>query len=279
MQLQLVKESEWLFEHLSDPDLRIIDCQFHLSNKTAGREQYRECHIPGAAFMDVAQGLSGPIKEHGGRHPLPAREDFIELMKAIGIHEQTTVIAYDGGEGAFAGRFLWTAQLFGYERVYVLNGGLKAWLEKVYPVTEDIPVLTPTDYAPVMNKNLLVTYPEVKDWAENDRPGYLIDSRESDRYKGIHEPIDHKAGHIPGAINMDWTENFRNGKYLPVPELENRFNHLNKDEPIIVYCGSGITATPNYIALKEAGFTNVKIYAGSFSDWISYPENRIETDQ
>ena len=278
MRLQLVKEPEWLFDRLNDPDVRIIDCQFNLPDKTAGRKLYRQSHIPGAVFMDVAQDLSAPIKEHGGRHPIPKRENFIELMQAAGIHEQTVVIAYDGGEGAFAGRFLWLAQYFGYERVYVLNGGLKPWVERGYPVTEDIPVLTRADYAPVMNENLLVTYAELKGWIENDSPGYLIDSRESDRYKGIHEPIDHKAGHIPGAINMVWTENFRDGKYLPVPELEKRFEHLNKDAPIIVYCGSGITATPNYIALVEAGLTNVKIYAGSFSDWISYSENTVETD-
>ena len=256
----------------------MIDCQFSLSNEIIGRKKYEESHIPGAVFMDVAQDLSGPISKHGGRHPLPPRKEFIEKMKASGIHEQTVMIAYDGGEGAFAGRFLWLAQLYGYEHVYVLNGGLTAWLEKGYPVTKDIPVLDSTDYEPAKSKDILASYPEVKEWTESDRRGYLIDSREVNRYKGIHEPIDHKAGHIPGAINLVWKENFRDGNYLPSTAMEKRFEHLDKDDPIIVYCGSGITATPNYIALKEAGFTNVKIYAGSFSDWISYPENKIEAD-
>ena len=199
-------------------------------------------------------------------------------MQAFGIHEQTVMIAYDGGEAAFAGRFLWLAQLYGYEHVYVLNGGLKAWIEKGYPVTKDIPVLASTDYEPEKNKDIAASYLEVKEWTESDRHGYLIDSREANRFKGIHEPIDLKAGHIPGAVNMVWTDNFSNGFYLPLSEMEKRFKHLAKDDPIIVYCGSGITATPNYIALKEAGFTNVKIYAGSFSDWISFPENKIEMD-
>lgn len=279
MSLQLVKEPEWLFDHLNHNHVRLIDCQFSLSNVKLGREKYRELHINGAHFMDIDQDLSGPVSKHGGRHPLPGRKEFIGKMKAAGIDEHSIVIAYDGGEGAFAGRFLWLAQYYGYEHVYVLNGGLKTWLEKGYPVTSDIPEPAPSDFTPLENKNLIATYHEVKKWTESNRHGSLIDSRESERYKGNHEPIDHKAGHIPGAINMAWGENFRAGKYLPVTEMEKRFEHLQKDEPIIVYCGSGITATPNFIALKEAGFTNVKLYAGSFSDWISYPENKIETDQ
>ena len=279
MRLQLVKEPDWLFDCLNDINLRIIDCQFSLANETQGRENYLECHIPGAIYMDVLQDLSGQISKHGGRHPLPERKEFVGKMKACGIDEQTAIIAYDGGEGAFAGRFLWIAQLYGYKQVYVLNGGLKKWIEKGYPVTKDIPVFTPTDYEPNTIQDCLASYYEVKEWTESERPGYLIDSREANRYKGIHEPIDHKAGHIPGAINVVWTENFKDGMYLTVKELEKRFAQIKKNEPIIVYCGSGITATPNYIALKEAGFTNVKIYSGSFSDWISYPDNKIESDQ
>lgn len=279
MSLQLVKEPEWLFNHLNHTNVCVIDCQFSLSNVQQGKENYRELHIPGAYFMDVARDLSGRVSKHGGRHPLPERKEFIEKMKAAGINEHSIVIAYDGGEGAFAGRFLWLAQYYGYEHVYVLNGGLKAWLVQGYPVTSDIPEPVPSEYIPPENKNLLATYLEVKEWTENDQHGYLIDSRESERFKGKHEPIDHKAGHIPGAINMVWTENFKDGKYLSEAEMEKRFEHLQKDEPIIVYCGSGITATPNFIALKEAGFTNVKLYAGSFSDWISYPESKIKTDQ
>ena len=278
MRLQLVKEPEWVFQSLNEKNLRLIDCQFNLSSETFGKEKYLESHIPGAVFMDVSQDLSGPNSKHGGRHPLPPRKAVIDKMKAFGIHEQTVMVAYDGGEGAFAGRFLWLAQLYGYERVYVLNGGLRAWLEKGYPVTKDIPELASTDYEPEETKDIAVSYSEVKEWTDNNRYGYLIDSREANRYKGIYEPIDKKAGHIPGAINLVWTDNFSNGYYLPVKALEQRFEQLNKNEPIILYCGSGITATPNYIALKEAGFTNVKIYAGSFSDWISYSENKVDTD-
>ena len=278
MRLQLVREPEWVYQSLNEKNLRMIDCQFSLSDKSLGKDKYLESHIPGAVFMDVSKDLSSPILKHGGRHPLPPRKEFINKMKSIGIHEQSVMVAYDGGEVAFAGRFLWLAQLYGYERVYVLNGGFRAWLEKGYPVTKEIPDLASTDYEPEKTKDIAVSYSEVKEWVENSRYGCLIDSREANRYKGIHEPIDKKAGRIPGAINMVWTDNFSNGYYLPAKKLEKRFEYLNKNEPIILYCGSGITATPNYIALKEAGFTNVKIYAGSFSDWISYSKSKVETD-
>ena len=276
--MRLVKEPEWVLQSLNNKHVQLIDCQFSLSDECLGKEKYMESHIPGAVFMDVVRDLSGPVLTHGGRHPLPSKKDFVDKMKAVGINDQTVIIAYDGGEGAFAGRFTWLAHLYGYEQAYVLNGGLNEWLKRGYPVDKDIPKVTSTNYEPPKNMDILASYSDVKKWTESERYGYLIDSREAKRYKGIHEPIDHKAGHIPGAINMVWTDNFSNGVYLSIEELEQRFQQINKNEPIILYCGSGITATPNYIALKEAGFTNVKIYAGSFSDWISYPDNGVETD-
>ena len=128
-----------------------------------------------------------------------------------------------------------------------------------------------------MNAELIAATEEVKAFVKNQQDEIiLIDSREEKRYLGLEEPIDKKAGHIPGAINKPWMEGLRSGQYIPAAEQKQRFSDVDPDKEIIVYCGSGVTATPNFLALKEAGFEKVKLYVGSFSDWISYDENKIE---
>lgn len=278
-ELRYIRNPEWLYDRIDDRNLRIIDCQFSLADEKAGKARYQEGHIPGAAFLNIHSDLSASVREHGGRHPVPSRESFIALMQRLGVDQNTHLIAYDGGEMAFAGRFLWICHVYGYINVALLNGGLNAWKQKGYPISTKVPRFSKTDFAPNEGLPVLASYEKIKNWVDNPlRKGYLIDSRESRRYKGIEEPIDHKAGHIPGAINYEWTGNFTNGAFMSVTELQKRFKDL-EDLPITVYCGSGITATPNYIALLEAGFSNVQVYAGSFSDWISYADNEVVSEE
>ena len=273
-------EKEWLMEHLEDKNIRIADCRYNLGSSEEGYEAYVKNHIPGAVYFHLSKDLSGPVAAHGGRHPLPAIENLKETFALAGISEETTVIAYDGGEGSYAARLWWLLNYLGHEKVYILNGGYKAWKESDYPTNDTIPSFPKAEFNVRLNEGIFASQDEVRTIVEaQDKEVVIIDSRENKRYLGIEEPIDKKCGHIPGAINKVWTEGFESGRIKSSEEQENRFKEIDKDKQLIVYCGSGVTATPNFIALKMAGFNKVKLYAGSFSDWISYEENEVETGE
>lgn len=269
-----VKPIEWLKEKLGDVNVRIIDCTYHLSDPSKGNEIYRLKHIPGAVYFDLASDLSGQVQSHGGRHPLPDMEIFKRKLEEAGISNHTTVIAYDGGEGCFAARFWWLLKYAGHQNVFVLDGGMKAWEKAGLPVTDMIPEYKPAKFAVQLDHSILASYEEVKQRTIT-RSTVLIDSRAKERYLGLNEPLDRIPGHIPGAVNCEWTEGFKDDYWKSQEEQKKRFLHLQKKDDIIVYCGSGVTATPNVIALLEAGFKNVKLYAGSYSDWVSHPENEV----
>jgi thiosulfate/3-mercaptopyruvate sulfurtransferase len=187
------------------------------------------------------------------------------------------VVAYDNGEGAFAARFWWLLHYLGHEKVVVLDGGFNGWSKANYPVTTDIPTFKKEKFDASIKPEWLATTEEVMEVVKNQPENViLIDSREAKRFHGIEEPIDKKAGHIPGAINKSWLEGFSGGQYKSVEEQKQRFSEIEDEKQLIVYCGSGVTAVPNFLSLKEAGFEKVKLYIGSFSDWISYQENEIE---
>lgn len=274
--MKFIVDKEWLLTHLEQEDIRIVDCRFALSNPDIGKIQYDQGHIPGAVYFDLEKDLSGPVSTHGGRHPLPDLEVLKEKLERAGIDEHTRVVAYDNGEGAFAARFWWMLTYLGHKKVYVLNGGYQAWTNAHHPTTTDVPFYEPAHFPIQLQTQLLSDVFEVKKAVTERNPNIvLIDSREEKRYSGIEEPIDKKKGHIPGAMNKPWMEGLRNGLYHPVEEQKQRFSDVDPKKQVIVYCGSGVTAVPNFLALKEAGFEQVKLYLGSFSDWISYEENEI----
>ncbi|HAQ06438.1 MAG TPA: sulfurtransferase, partial [Bacillus bacterium] len=220
--------------------------------------------------------LSGAVEVHGGRHPLPKSSHLKARLEEAGIDKETIIVAYDEKEGAFASRFWWLLKYLGHDKVYILSGGYEAWTKAQNPVDEVIPQYRKAEFNISETPDMLASYDEVKDIALNGKEDtILIDSREINRYLGIEEPIDRIAGHIPSAINKPWMEGLENGYFKSKEEQEMRFAGLDKDQPIIVYCGSGVTATPNFIALKEAGFKHVRLYAGSYSDWVSYEGNPV----
>lgn len=278
--MSFVVEKEWLKSRLNQAEIRIIDCRYNLKSSDEGFDLYVKDHIPGALYFHLGKDLSGPVSIHGGRHPLPDMNSFKETLQNAGISNETTVIAYDGGEGSYAARLWWLLKYAGHESVYVLNGGYKAWTEASYPVDHAIPEFPKAEFEINLNKEIFASYEEVKNVVDERNPdAVLMDSREKKRYLGLEELIDKKAGHIPGAINKVWMEVYENGFFKTEEEQAKRFADIEKDKQIIVYCGSGITATPNFMALKAAGFNHVKLYAGSFSDWISYDDNEIETGE
>lgn len=273
--MKYVVDREWLLKNLQDT--RIVDCRFMLGQPDYGIGEYQNGHIPGAVFFDLEKDLSGPAGTRGGRHPLPDMDELITKLEEKGIDEKITVVAYDQGDGQYAARFWWLLRYLGHEKVFVLDGGFRAWAAANSPITADVPAYGKTKFTESLKRDWLATIEEVKEFVRI-RPEQivLIDSREPKRYLGIEEPIDKKAGHIPGAINKPWMEGFKDGRYKQPAEQNERFAGLSKDREFIVYCGSGITAVPNFIALKEAGYEKVRLYAGSFSDWISDDKNEIE---
>lgn len=270
---------DWLAEHLDDPQVIIVDCRFQLGQPDAGRTAYEQEHIPGAVYLDLERDLSGPLSTHGGRHPLPTPEAFAQAVGAIGIAETLTVVAYDDQGGAMAGRLWWLLTTFGHAQARVLNGSYSLWKKRGYPVTAELPPLTPRRFHPRLQPQRLATMKEVKAKLHSSET-VIIDSREGARYRGEKEPVDPIAGHIPGAKHYYFKEAYTHeGKIKSEAELKQHFANIPKEKEVIVYCGSGVTATPNVLALYEAGYERVKLYAGSWSDWISYRDNPIATGE
>ncbi|CAM4100631.1 3-mercaptopyruvate sulfurtransferase [Bacillus manliponensis] len=270
---------DWLYEHMNDLSVRVIDCRFDLANENEGKDSYEEGHIPSALYFDLNKDLSSPVTKHGGRHPLPDVEQLSEKLSKAGIDENVTVVAYDSQGGAMASRLWWLLTYLGHERVYVLNGGFPAWKERGFSVTDAIPSFNRAVFKPSVQHGLLVSMDELKAKITRQEDMTLIDSREEKRYAGVEEPVDPIAGHIPTAKNDFWKNGLTEEGYFKEKEAQiERFASLPKGKEIIVYCGSGVTACPNVLALKMAGFEDVKLYAGSWSDWISYAENEIEKE-
>ncbi|EFM10816.1 Rhodanese domain protein [Paenibacillus curdlanolyticus YK9] len=266
---------QWLLDHKEDSDVVIVDCRFQLGKPDAGREAYEASHIAGAVYLDLEKDLSSPIEENGGRHPLPDIAQLTGTLGRVGISNTTRVVAYDDQGGAMASRLWWLLKYLGHEEVYVLDEGFAAWEKAGYPVSNEPSVSIQSPFYATVQHSMLVEVDEVRENLGNESIT-LIDSREAPRYRGEVEPIDRVAGHIPGAINRFWAEGRgADGKWKSVEEQAARFEGLDRAKQTIVYCGSGVTACPNVLALQEAGFEKVRLYAGSWSDWISYGENPI----
>jgi thiosulfate/3-mercaptopyruvate sulfurtransferase len=277
--MQSLVPVKWLFARLYESDLVIVDCRFQLGKPDAGRQAYEEAHIPGAVYLDLEKDLSAPLGEHGGRHPLPDAAELAKRLGLAGISNDSRVVAYDDQGGAMASRLWWLLTYLGHSSVYVLEEGFTAWQKAGLLVSSEPTVIFPKAFVPQPQHEMLADVQEVK--AKLGAPGVvLVDSREAPRYRGEVEPIDRVAGHIPGAINLFWGEGRRaDGTWKNADEQRERFAGLSQDDEIIVYCGSGVTATPNVLALQAAGFARVKLYAGSWSDWISYEGNPVATGE
>ena len=279
--MSYIVTSEWVSKRLEETDsnLIIVDCRFELQSPEVGKRLFIENHLPTAVYLDLNKDLSGPTQRHGGNHPLPDMHEFAEKLGNLGIDEKTTVVVYDQANEMYAPRLWWLLTYMGHEDVYVLDGGYEKWVAEGRTVTQEIVTRTPKVFTPHIQENEKVDMDEVKEKLSN-QSAILIDSRAKDRYLGKVEPMYSKAGHIPGAKNYFFKGVLKdNGLWKNTQEIEAHFADLPKDQEIIVSCGSGVSACPNIIALKQAGFTNVKLYPGSYSDWISYVENNVETKE
>ncbi|AIQ58390.1 sulfurtransferase [Paenibacillus borealis] len=278
----------WLLARLYEPEQIIVDCRFTLGKPQAGRDSYEEEHIPGAVYLDLELDLSSPVGGHGGRHPLPDPEVLAARLSKLGIGNDSRIVAYDDESGMNAARLWWLLRYLGHEQVFILEGGFSQWKAEKYPVTNHQPVRVPSTFEANVQPQMLVDVHKVQQISANMEPSasptglssVLIDSRARERFLGQEETLDKRAGHIPGAFNFFWKETQNaDGSFKNAEELQEHFSELDQDAEIIVYCGSGVTACPNVLALEKAGFKNVRLYAGSWSDWISYEENPVATGE
>jgi thiosulfate/3-mercaptopyruvate sulfurtransferase len=265
-----------LRERLDDPKFVVVDTRFNLKDPAEGRRAYEQSHLPGAVYFDLDQDLSSPKGQHGGRHPLPDLQVFVRKLEHAGIGNTTMVVAYDDSGSMYAGRLWWLLKYLGHDAVKLLDGGLGAWREAGFDLTTDLPKRKPALFTVDLRPEMLVDMAEVR--AKLADPGtLLIDARAVERYRGDVEPLDPKAGHIPGAINKPFTDNLEAGRFKRPERLKERFHKAMEADEVIVYCGSGVTAAHNLLALDEAGITGARLYAGSWSDWSSYDDNPVAT--
>jgi len=274
-----VDELERLINGSNLSRLKIIDCRFSLTDPGWGENEYKKGHIPGALYAHLEKDLSGEVQKHGGRHPLPDDDAYEQMIRSFGIDKESIVVIYDQGGAPFASRLWWMLKYAKIRQVFVLNGGIEAWKKANLPISQETPLVEPSTFVLEKDESIIAHIDEVRTFVEKrDDQVILIDSREEKRYKGEYEPIDNKAGHIPGAINVPWQEGINEFRFATIDKQLKRFSPLDPNKEIIVYCGSGVTAAPNVLLLKEAGFKHVKLYVGSFSDWISYEDHEIETN-
>ena len=255
---------------------RVFDCRHDLAKPDLGEEQYGEGHIPGALFAHLDRDLSGRKTGTNGRHPLPEPQDFEKWLETTGLTPKDQVVCYDAGPGSMAARLWWMLRWIGHDKAAVLDGGFAKWTKEGRPVTADVPLFTPLNYPIKLRKDSSVNLSTL----ENDlRKFFLLDARAPARYRGEQEPIDPVAGHIPGASNRFNAENIAPEGTFKAPEaLKNEFlKVLSGRSPaeVVHYCGSGVAACHNLLAMEAAGLTGGKLYAGSWSEWSADPKRPI----
>ncbi len=263
-------------EHLWDDGLILCDVRWYLGKPGAGVQAYHRSHLPGAVFVDLDRDLSGPLSRLSGRHPWPGALAAAEVMERLGITRNSGVVCYDDAGGSVAARMWLVLKWLGHGRVAVLDGALQAWKARGYPLTSAPTRGRPRSrFLPHPRGYLLVDKEEAARISRREAPGFLADARAEGRYRGEVEPVDARAGHIPGAANLPFSENLQDARFASPEKLRERFEKaLPADTPFVSYCGSGVTACHNLLAREAAGLPAGRLYAGSWSEWAR--DDRLE---
>jgi thiosulfate/3-mercaptopyruvate sulfurtransferase len=251
---------------------RVVDVRWYLDPARKGRDAFRAGHLPGAVFADLDADLSAPGGGRGhpaGRHPWPSEEQVARVMGRLGIGPGVRVVAYDDASGAVAARLWYLLRAHGHDEVAVLDGGVAKWVAEGRPLSREQTRVEPVVFGGRLRPGFVVTKAEL---VETHRGRLLLDARVAERYRGESEPIDPRAGHVPGARNAPWSDNLTRDPVpvlRPAAELRARYEALGagREEPV-VYCGSGVNACHDLLALHLAGLRG-SLYAGSWSEWAS----------
>lgn len=255
---------------------RLLDVRWQLGGPP-GIDQFRTGHLPGAVYVDLDTELAAPPSAADGRHPLPAVADLQAAARGWGLRQGEPVVVYDEAGGVSASRAWWLLRWAGVADVRLLDGGLRAWTAAGLPVATDEPDVDPGDVELTGGGMPTIDADGAAGWSQD---GVLLDARAAERYRGEVEPIDSRAGHIPGAVSAPTADNLTaEGTFLPADDLSRRFAALGAaaGADVAVYCGSGVTAAHEAVALTIAGHTPV-LYPGSWSQWSGDPERPVATD-
>jgi len=272
--------AERLARHLEDPGWVVLDCRFRLDDPQAGRRQYARGHIPGARYAHLEEDLSGPVTAGSGRHPLPDPATLARHLERLGVGNRTRVVCYDEVTGPFAARTWWLLRWLGHAATAVLDGGIRAWRESGHALDSRAADPVAGRLAASPRHAMAVTAGQIA--APTGDPGWLLlDARSRERFRGEQEPIDPVAGHIPGARNRPWTDNLDGrGFLLPADRLADELDQLigpGGAGRVVSYCGSGVTACHNLLAMSVAGLEGGRLYPGSWSQWVSDPRRPVAT--
>lgn len=274
---QTLVSRDTLERHLQDPRWVIVDCRFNLAAPAAGEADYHESHIPHAHYAHLERDLSGAKTATTGRHPLPAPKALARQLGDWGVDHTKQVIAYDDAGGAMAARLWWLLRWLGHDAVAVLDGGINRWREERRPLTAEPPRIERAEFSPHIAHDAWVG----SDFIERnltEQQNIVLDARAAERFAGECEPVDPVAGHIPDALNRPFDRNLdARGEFRPAAVLRDSFRETLPDtDParVIHMCGSGVTACHNLLAMEVAGLTGSRLYAGSWSEWITNPARR-----
>lgn len=272
-----------LARRLGGPDLVVVDCRFNLLAPAAGRQLWRESHIPGAYYADLNEDLAGPVTASSGRHPLPAADRLGRLFGSWGLAPEHDLVVYDADGGAIAARLWWLAKWAGHARVAILDGGYPAWLEAGQPVAATPPELVRATYPVQAGQMPVVSTADVEAALAGISNLEVVDARAAPRFAGTAEPIDSVAGHIPGARNRPFSTNLSDTGHFKLPEeLAAELAALPVNSSLVAMCGSGVTACHTLFALELAGLVDADsppaLYVGSWSEWIREPNRPVATD-
>ena len=273
--------TEELNKHLDDPDWVIFDCRFTLTDPGAGKAAYDQGHIPGARYAHLDDDLAAPVGPTTGRHPLPDPQILAEKLGAWGVDNSKQVVVYDDAFGAMAVRMWWLLKWLGHEKVALLDGVLPKWIREKRPMTDEVPAITSTVFSAKVNDEMWITVDDLQAALDKDEV-VLLDARAEERFSGEVEPLDKVAGHIPGASNLPWEDNLDLGGDLLSPgELRELYQEIMGDRQgkmVVNMCGSGVTACHNILAMEHAGLHGSRLYAGSWSEWITDTRRPVAKD-
>ncbi len=263
---------------LGSPDWCIVDVRHQLADVGHGQRAYAESHIPGAFFLHCDRDLSGPMNGRNGRHPLPDPQVLAARLGSIGVGRQTQVVVYDDAQGMIAGRLWWLLRWLGHDAVAVLDGSWQAWQAAGATVDAALPVAAPATLVPAL-RDYAVDLDFIS--GQVGTPTHcLVDGRANDRFRGENETIDPVGGHIPGAINRFFRDNLADdGRYKPAEQLAAEWRDLLAGIPpaqVVHYCGSGVSACHNLLAMEIAGLPGSRLYGGSWSEWCADPARPVE---
>ena len=264
---------------LADGRCLAVDCRFEFSDTDKGRADWLSGHIPGAAYAHLDEDLSSPVTEHSGRHPLPDPYGFAQYLASIGWTKGRLLVAYDEGSNAVAARLWWLMRFFGQPSA-LLDGGLAAWLATGRSLEAGDPARLPGDGANLRPDDSMQVGTEDVLRSLVQGASLLLDARAGQRFRGEVEPLDTRAGHIPGSLNRPFGANLEPGERFrdPAALREEFLELLDGREPrsVMHSCGSGVTACHNLFAMELAGLEGSRLYPGSWSEWIRDPARPIE---